>query len=374
MTIASLALRAVLVVFGAWTTVFSSHAEVRIGQTAGFTGPASAGVKENTAGALLYIDGVNAKGGVNGHRIELVSLDDKFDAALAEKNARMLAADPRVLALFLSRGTPQTEAMLPILKESRIALVAPSTGAKVFHDPVNPYVFNVRASYQREAERTLQHLHAMGVTRIALLHPADSFGSDAVAGAYKGFVQAGLTPLLHAQFNRDAPAFDAIAKEIAAKEVRAVLFIGSAQAVSDGTQAIRSAGSRAQILTLSNNASQGFIKLMGANAHGTVISQVLPSERSIAIPVVKEALAFAKAGGIDAISPAMMEGFVSAKVLIEAIRRAGVQPTRERMIAALNGMHHFDVGGLEIGYSDGNHTGLEFVDLSIVDAQGILRR
>ena len=68
----------------------TGYAQILIGQTAGFTGPVGAGVKETTDGAKLYIDAINAKGGVNGQKIELVSLDDKFDPKLSVENARTL--------------------------------------------------------------------------------------------------------------------------------------------------------------------------------------------------------------------------------------------------------------------------------------------
>jgi ABC-type branched-subunit amino acid transport system substrate-binding protein len=114
----------------------SSQAQILIGQTAGFTGPVGAGVKETTDGAKLYIDAVNAKGGVNGQKIELISLDDKFEPKLPLENARKLIEEQNVLALFLTRGTPHTEAIIPLLDKNGVALVGPSTGAMVLHQPV----------------------------------------------------------------------------------------------------------------------------------------------------------------------------------------------------------------------------------------------
>ena len=98
------------------------HTQILIGQTAGFTGPVAAGVKENTDGARLWLDAVNARGGIAGQQLELVSLDDKFDPKLAAENARKLA-DRGAIALFLTRGTPPTEAVLPVLEASRMLLM-----------------------------------------------------------------------------------------------------------------------------------------------------------------------------------------------------------------------------------------------------------
>ena len=148
----------------------------------------------------------------------------------------------------------------------------------------------------------------------------------------------------------------------------------SAQTVPDATRAIRTAGSKAQIVTLSNNASEGFVKQMGEYARGTIVTQVFPYERSVAARIVKEALELARAKGMDGVSPAMMEGFAGAKVLVEGLRRAGPNPTRASIIAALNGMRKYDLGGMEISYSPEDHSGLDFADLSIIDAAGKLRR
>ena len=370
----SMTLRRSLVAGGFLFGLASAQAQLLIGQTSGFTGPAASGVKENTIGAKLYFDAVNAGGGVNGQQIELISLDDKFEPALAVENAKQLITGKNVIALFLNRGTAHTEALLPLLNEYKVALVAPSSGAMLLHKPVKPYVFNVRASYQREAERAVRHMKQIGMTRIAVLHVDDNFGLDGLAGAMTGFAAAGVSPVVDAKFDRNTPDFSAVAPEIAKRDAQAVLVIGSTQAVAAATRAIRTAGSKAQIVTLSNNASDGFVKQMGEYARGTIVTQVFPYERSVSALIVKEAQKLAKAKGMEGVSPAMMEGFAGAKVLVEALRRAGPKPTRAGLISALNGIRKYDLGGMEISYSPDDHSGLDFADLSIIDEGGKLRR
>ncbi len=358
----------------AWLGGEAARAQILVGQTAGFSGTVAASAKETTEGAKLYIDRVNAGGGVNGKRIQLLSMDDQFDPKLAAENARTLIVDKGVIALFLNRGTPHSEAIAPLLAEFKLALVAPSSGAMVLHQPVNPYIFNVRSTYQREAERVVRHLGLIGIERIAVLRVDDSFGADASAGAAKGFAALDKKAVLDEKFNRSKPDFSAIVPKVAQADAQAVLFIGSGAAVADGTKAIRAAGSKAQIVTLSNNAAAGFIKLMAENAHGTIVTQVFPNERSVATPLVKEALELAKAKGIDGVSPAMLEGIAAAKVLVEGLRRAGANPTREKLVAALNTLRKFDLGGMELSYSPTDHTGLDFTDLSIIGADGKFKR
>src|SRR3990167_10016644 len=145
------------------TTAF---AQLKIGQTTGVTGAVAATVKESSLGAQLYLDATNAKGGVNGEKIELITLDDKFDTKLAAANARELIEQRQVLALFMSRGTPHTEGIIPILDQHGVPMIGPSTGAMTLHKPLRRHVFNVRATYQREAEKAIAHLASQGITRI----------------------------------------------------------------------------------------------------------------------------------------------------------------------------------------------------------------
>ena len=351
------------------------HAQaILIGQTAGFSGPVAAGVKETTDGARLYLNRINAQGGVNGRVIELISLDDKFEPALALENATKLVKEKGVIALFLTRGTPHAEALLPLLAEARVPLVAPSTGAMLLHQPVNPWVFNVRATYQREAEKAVTHLATLGMTRIGVVQANDSFGSDAAAGAAKGFDKAQLKPVFNEKIDRSKPDFSALAALLGKADAQAIVFIASGQTVADGAKVIRAAGSRAQIVTLSNNASSGFIKAMGEMARGTVVTQVFPAERAVAVPLVKQLTELAAAKQITEISPAMLEGYAAAKVLVEGLKRAGATPTGLRLARGLESLNRFNLGGLELSYSATDHTGLDYADLAIIDADGKFKR
>ncbi|UDF33717.1 UNVERIFIED_ORG: ABC transporter substrate-binding protein [Shinella sp. XGS7] len=345
-------------------------AQIKIGQTAGFSGPVAAGVKEITEGARLYLDAVNAQGGVGGQKIELISLDDKFDPKLSAPNAKQLI-DQGVLALFLTRGTPQSQAILPLLAEHKLALVAPSTGAMLLHKPVNPYVFNVRATYQREAERAVLHLAGMGVKRIALVQVDDSFGEDGAAGALRGLETSKLKPVAHVKYPRANPGLAPLMKQMAQADAQALIFIGAAEAVSEGVEALRAAGSNAQLVTLSNNASAGFIKLLKGQARGVVVSQVFPSERSLNLPLVREAQALAKAQKLE-LTPANLEGFTAAKVLVEGLKKAAKDKdlSRAGLLRALDGLGKVDLGGLELNFGPGDHTGLDYADVSIIGPDG----
>ncbi len=350
----------------------AARADILVGQTAGFTGQVAPSVKELTLGARLYIDHVNAAGGVNGQKIDLQSLDDGFDPKRAAANAQTLI-DKGAVALFLTRGTPHTQAVMPLLDKAQVPLIAPSSGAMLLHKPVHPYIFNVRSTYQREAERAVQLLLEMGNTRIALVQVNDTFGSDAVAGAMHGFNERKIKPVGHFTYDREKPDVQGVVKQLIAADPQVVLLVASQQITAETIGALRAAGSRILGATLSNNASNGFVQLLGQNAAGVIVSQVFPSERSTNLAMVRELTDLVKAkpaesGGL--VTPAMMEGFASAKVLVESLKRAGKDVSRASLLRALNGMSRYDLGGMELNFSSTDHTGTNYADIAIIDPRG----
>lgn len=359
-----------------------AKAQIHIGQTSGFTGPVATSVAEINVGAKLYLDHVNAGGGVAGQKIELVSLDDKNQPPLTLENAKKLIADPKVVALFLNRGTPHTQAIMPLLAEARIVLLAPSTGAMALHKPVNPWVFNVRATYQAETERLTRHLGLAGFDKVAVCYVDDSFGTDALQGALKVFKEVNITPAVSEAVDKAKPDYTACVQKILATKQLGVVIIGTPVSVAAGVKALRAAGSSITVATLSNNAAAGFVKELGTAATGVIVSQVFPSERRLATPMIAEAARLAAAKDVQRLTPAMIEGFAAAKVLVIGLKKAaadGKGPiTRTSFRRALESFDHVDigggVGGIDLSYSPTDHSGLEYVDLSYISDDGAFRR
>jgi branched-chain amino acid transport system substrate-binding protein len=344
---------------------------ILIGQTAGFSGIQAGTVKELTDGAKLYLDFVNARGGVNGRRIELVSLDDKFDPKLAAANAKVLIEEKHVFAMFLNRGTPHTEGILPLLKSSGVPLIAPSTGADLLHVPVNPLVFNVRSKYQLEAEKGIVQLAAMGMTKIGVIHVEDSFGKDGLAGAMKGFAAANVKPVGIFKYDRTTGKVDEAVKSLIKEQPQAAVLIGSGGQVASIVTQVRAAGSTMQLITLSNNSSSSFVKSLGANGRGVIVTQVFPNPQMVTTPISLEMQRLARDGGNKVlVSHQGMEGFAAAKVLVEGLKRAGRNLTRAGLVTALEGLRDFDLGGLAVGYGPNDHTGAEYVELSMISRGG----
>jgi len=342
---------------------------ILIGQTVGVTGTVAGPVKEMNEGALAYIDRVNKKGGVHGRQIVLKTLDDKFDPALTLANAETLIKKDRVFALFQGRGTPHTQGILPLLAQNNVPLLAPSTGAAVFHAPVNRLLFNIRAKYQDEIAKAIEHFATVGVHRISILHVDDAFGQDGLEGFRKAMEARKLTPVSVTPFARVKPDYAAAAAQVIKANPAALVIVSSAKNTAEVIKAIRAQGGQMQIMTMSNNSSQAFVEDLGPASAGVIVSQITPTPHLLSTLLGQEFAQAAKESKIT-VSYAAMEGFVNAKVLVEALRRAGPRPTRAGFIQALESMQRVDFGGLMVTYGQNDHTGSEFVELTMIGKNG----
>lgn len=373
MTTTMLRMLAPLFLFG---TLFSASAEdgvtestILIGQTVGLTGTVAGPVKEMNEGANAYFSEVNKRGGVHGRKIEMRMLDDKFDPALTLANAETLIRKERVFALFQGRGTPHTQGILPLLQESNVPLLAPSTGAAAFHQPVSKLVFNIRAKYQDEVAKAVEHFTTVGITSIGILHVDDAFGADGLEGFNKAMAARKLAPVAVMKFARVNPDVAATAAEVIKANPAALIVVSSAKNTVEAIKAIRAQGGRMQIMTMSNNSSQAFVNDLGPAGFGVIVSQITPTPHLLSSKLGQEFAVAAKAHNVT-VSYAAMEGFVNAKVLVEALRRAGPKLTREGFVRALESMQRVDFGGLMVTYGPDDHTGSEFVELTMIGKDG----
>ena len=341
-----------------------------IGQSAAFTGPPAAIVKELTAGAQAYFDRVNAQGGVRGRKLVLESLDDALDAKRTAENTRRLVLEKKVFCLFLYRGTPQVEAVLPFLDEFKIPLVGPSTGAQSMFSPPKRYLFPVRTSYHTETEVIVDHLVSTGVTKIAMIRDDSSFGQDGFSGFEGAMKKHGIGPHAVAIVPRGATQADDAVTKLSAAQPQAVLIVAQPNNAAAFIKKMKAARPDVLLYALSNLSSDSFIKDLGTMGYGVVVSQVTPSPTTYDAPVSRELQGIIKSNSQVPLSYSTLEGFISAKVLVEGLRRTGPRPTREKFVAALEGLQRFDLGGVVVSYGPQARTGSQYVELTIIGRQG----
>lgn len=347
--------------------------DILIGQTADFSGPLAGNVKEGTQAVRAYFDKVNKAGGINGRRLVLESLDDGYDPKKTVSNARTLIEDKGVVALTLGRGTANAEAVMPLLLEKGVPMIGFAGGSVAMHTPANRYLFNLRPPYRVEAERAVGQLLAQGVTSIAAVYTDDAFGKDAVLGVHEGMKANNLKVTDSLALERGSVNVSAAVAKIAATKPGAVIAICTVKPCAALRQSLRKAGYHGTFLTLSNVSSAAFVKDLGDAGRGVIVTQVFPAPQSSALAVSAEFQKLADEYKFPK-SYTAMEGYVYARVLVEAIKRAGASVTRENLVKVLESGRKFDLGGFAVGFTPGQRTGSSAVDLTIVTKEGRFMR
>lgn len=356
---------------GAWAETGVTSSSIVIGQTGVFSGPVAEPALQYRAGAQLYFDEVNAKGGIAGRKIKLVSYDDKFDPKLAAENTRKLLEVDKVFALFGYIGTGAIVASIPQINEHRIPVVGALSGSDGLRDPKLNLIFHTRASYGAETGKMVEQLTSTGVKSIAVVYQDDPFGKAGLKSAQGAFAKFNIKPAIEAPI--DMGKLDALASttaQVAKTHPGAIILITAGKASTAFIREYLKTGERPQFFGVSVLSAKALLADLGNDAHGIVIAQVVPSPLRASYGISKEFTAAAKKASSNDTTYNSLEGYITAKVFIEALRRAGKDLTREKLMSALETMNNYDLGGFVIDYSGGKRVGSTFVDLSIISKSG----
>jgi branched-chain amino acid transport system substrate-binding protein len=342
-----------------------TDSQIVLGQSVALSGPAEQLGKDMQLGATLYFNLVNSKGGVNARRIVLNTLDDGYEATRAADNTKKLINDDKVFALFGYVGTPTSQASMPIFTEAKVPFVGPFTGAELLRDPVNPYVFNVRASYYDETEAIVQHLTSMSVDRIAVFYQNDAYGLAGLSGVERALKKRNLAVVGKGTVERNTVDVQKAIADINKATPQAVVMISAYKSCAAFIRGMKKSGANPNFWNVSFVGSKALARELGEEGRGVQISQVMPFPWDGSVPVVKEyqrLIAEAKAEP----GYGTLEGFIAAKVMVEGLRRAGKKLDRESFIKAMESLQDYDVGGFKVSFGPGKRSGSQFVDLTII--------
>lgn len=344
---------------------------IKVGQSIALTGPLSELGIAMHQGAKAGFAAINAKGGVNGQKIELNAVDDGYDVQRSLENVKGFLADRSTFALFNCMGTPMIEAMLPSVLESGIPFFAPFSGALSARPANANNVFNIRASYPEEAQQLVQHLATVGIKRIAIAYQNSTFGKEIFAG----------TQLAMAKFNVEATAIVTVensaadaasaAAKVATSQPQAVLLGLAGKPTIEFVKAIRAQRKGLPLYALSIMGAAATLKAIGGDATGIAVSQVVPLPSNSMMPVVRDFQQAWKASSTT-LEPShlALEGYINARVFAEALRRAGKSPSRNAFIDSTWAMKKFDLGGFDVSFSASDRNASRFVELTMVASNG----
>ena len=340
---------------------------ILIGRTAGITGPAAVRAKPFTETIQAYFDSVNEAGGVNGRMLKLTNLDDANDPKRAADNVRKLASVDKVFSLIAASGTPPTAAVLPLLTEYQIPMLGTATGADSLRKP-NKYMFHVKASFGDELMKIAEHIKAIGITRVAVVSNDDGTGREGSQLAAAALQSQGIAPLVLISF-KSGEAKEAVAK-LASANAQALVLVSVSGPGAEFFREFVKLPVRPQAFTWSVMVVEAIYKEVGEKAYGLVLSQTVPSPADRTLNLVRDYHELRKQAKLEDGGYSGLEAYIGARVLVEGLKRAGKLPTRAGLIAALESMRNFDLGGDMVGFTATDHVGRRFVELTIVGRDG----
>lgn len=350
----------------------AATAQIRVGQTIDLTGGSAEHGKAVLAGIRAYLDPLNAAGGINGRKVELVTVDDGGKGDRAAGNTRDLIQKERVVAIFSGiEGGPCTASMR-VAVELKVPIVGCAAGAPELREPFSRYVFPIRAAHLHEFEVIIRSAAQFGRTRLAFVHADSDNGRrhlanvKRIAGKEGGEVVAEV-----ALAGKVDPA--QIARALVAKRPHAVLNHGSYSTYAEIYRETRALDPSIQFYAV-NSGAQQMVRQLGTAAEGLVFTQVVPFPWGAIQPVVREyQVAMKRHAPKDELSFSSLEGFINAKLLVAALRRAGPQPTPETLVRALEEAGDIDLGGFRVRYASADHPGSSFVDTVFTRRDGRFR-
>ncbi|MDH0865933.1 ABC transporter substrate-binding protein [Mitsuaria sp. GD03876] len=343
---------------------------ILLGQVAPFSGPSVKLAEEFNLGARTYFQALNEHGGVNGHRVELRTRDDRYVPAETARLARELIAQDGVFALFGTVGTGTTLAALPVATAEGVPLFAPSTGAEALRTPFNRWVFHIRAGYHEEADYIVEQLAVGNLRQIAVFHQDDAYGKAGLEAVTRAQDKRGFKLAAMATVERDATDVGEAARRLTLAKPQAVILVASYTSSAALVKAMRKLGYAGQFVATSYVGGNALADALGNDGNGVWVSEVAPFPWSAGTPLQREYNQAMERASVPHRSFGSMEGYLAAKVFAEGLRRAGRDPTRARLVSALESLQGWDAGGFRISYSPTDHGGTRRVEMTMIGPQG----
>jgi branched-chain amino acid transport system substrate-binding protein len=353
---------------------------IYVGQVSPLTGPAASIGTPLTQGSALAVRKVNRQGGVNGAKLVLIDKDDGFNPKRTVEGVQSLLADKDkpVVALINVVGSPNSGDLIAqgLLKSNDLSVVGAFTGSTSVRDMKSPLVYFVRPGVEAEAEHIINHFVTLGLERIALIHPEDTFGRDALAQVTKALTARKL-PLV--AVGTYLPATTDLSNAVSTmldKKPQAIAIFATGAASAKFVTGYRERGGGAMLTTSSSTSADVLIKVVSKEyVRGVGVLQVVPPLSREAVPLVKEYLLALKQYGDPDWTPSAygLEGYVSAKVLIAALNRVSGTPTSASMTASLTRLGALELGGFQLDFSKGRREGGQRIEIGVISSDGKLR-
>lgn len=349
--------------------------DIVIAQIAPFSGPQAPSGKAIRAGIQLYFDSVNASGGINGAKIHLVTKDDGYRPPDTVRLVKETIATEKPVAFIATVGTANLEALKKdgALVKANVAMIGGVSGASSMIGA--PNIFVTKATHHDEVDKLFRIITMVGLNRVALVYQNDTFGKDVVTGAEIAAAKTGVKILAKAPYERNTtnvgPAVDTVLKS----DAPLIYLVAVTTAAIEFVKQYRGKGGKAQIYGLSVIDSSAVAAKLGPElARGYAFGTVIPPRSAQTFAVVREYHDLAEKSKNPDLAERSMEGFVSAKVLVQALRKAGRTVTSASVLKAVQATKQLDIGDYVVDFTQDDRTGSQFVDFAILGRNATVMR
>jgi branched-chain amino acid transport system substrate-binding protein len=354
------------------------QAEIVIGQSVPTTGIDAETGKALALGATLYFSRVNANGGIHGETINHIVRDDGSDAKRTIANTQELIEKQNAIALVSFYGTNNAVELIKTrtLEKHNIALIGVHSGAELIR--THPYIFHTRASYAQEIERIIQLLNSnLGASKIAVLAQQDAYGQAGYDALNVALTKRQLKLAGESWHDKNTANTTAAVQAMLKLNPEAIILITLSKPAANFVKQFKEQGGTSQLYALSPVQFEEVNKQINTRfSHGLGISQTYPFPNNTKLAFIREFQEDAASvlKGDERPSYAILEGYLAAKTTVEAIKRAGKNPSRASVYNALSSLKNYDLGGFNLDFSDKKRQGSNFVELTMISPNGSLSR
>jgi ABC-type branched-subunit amino acid transport system substrate-binding protein len=344
-----------------------SDTEIRFGTVIPFSGVRKEPARQMKLGIETAFNRANDAGGINGRMLRLISADDAYDPTRTIAAMTQLYEKDQVFGFIGNMGTANNALAIPYALERRSLFFAPYSGSQVVrHDPPDRYVFNYRASYAEETAAIVRYLtkvRRIPAKQIAVFAQNDAYGDDGANGVAKAFRSMGINdPIIRYGFPRGTLDVDEAVGKLKAQTkpaIKAVIMIATDRAAAKFIEKTHDAVPGlvyANISAVGSSSLAAELTLLGPKyTKGVIVTQGVPSVAGYSSLVLDYKNALAKYFPGEAPDYTSLEGFISASILIQALKQTTPLDT-ERLVDTLESMRSMDLGlGSTLSFGRAEH-------------------
>lgn len=327
-----------------------SARHVTIGSTLALSGMLGGAGRDYVVGTGAAFAAVNQAGGIHGRELRHVALDDAYAPKRTLENATRLIGNNEAFALLSIFGTANNAAILPMVEKEGVPFVAPVTGAASLRGANQRFTFHVRPSYSDEVDHALELMAGMGIRDMAIVYLDNGFGKEVLKDVERTFARLKIRPVGAFALAVTGANGEQVAEQVIAAKAGGVFVATTGAATTSFVLPLRTRMPALPVAGVSVAVIASEIPKLGDAIKGVAVARVFPRAEQEKFAIVRAFQAQMAAAGAKTLGGSAFEAWINAQVMIEGLRRAGRELTREKLRAGLASIRRLELGDFSLGF------------------------